>query len=62
MKVSIITAVYNGSATIEDCMKSIHFQTYVVVGLSGLLKYDKIVKRMVDAAATFVLNQVMQEY
>jgi hypothetical protein len=32
------------------------------VGLLGLLKYDKIVKRMVGAATTFVLNQVMQEY
>ncbi len=28
MEVSIITAVFNSSKTIEDCMKSIHFQTY----------------------------------
>jgi hypothetical protein len=32
------------------------------VGLLGLLKYDKIVKKMVNAATPFVLNQVMQEY
>ncbi len=28
MKVSIITAVYNGAETIEDCIKSIIEQTY----------------------------------
>ncbi len=28
MKVSIITVVYNGKNTIEDCLKSIYSQTY----------------------------------
>ena len=28
MKVSILTATYNSSETLEDCFKSIHSQTY----------------------------------
>jgi len=34
------------------------------VGLLDLLKYDKIVnvKKIVNAATPFVLNQVMKEY
>ncbi|PIP06329.1 MAG: hypothetical protein CO012_07505 [Syntrophobacterales bacterium CG_4_8_14_3_um_filter_49_14] len=28
MKISIITAVYNGKNKIEDCLQSIHAQTY----------------------------------
>jgi glycosyltransferase involved in cell wall biosynthesis len=31
MKVSILTATYNSSATLEDCLQSIHSQTYPLI-------------------------------
>ncbi len=62
MKVSVITAVLNGVETIEDCLKSVHSQTYPYIEhiiIDGGSRYGtlEVIEKYRDKIAKLVSEQ-----